>query len=363
MFSSRRASGVVEVRHDPEGLGSRVRVSGELQQNFSLHETLSLYLVEAVAALDPESASYALEVLTLVEAILEDPRPVLIEQVRKRKRDLLARLKAEGVPYEERLRRLDEVAPPAPDAEFVEETFRLFAEQHPWVGDADIRPKSVAREMFEGCRGFAEFARDYRLARSEGVLLRYLSQVHNTLVSTVPQAARTEAVFDVIAFLRALLQRVDSSLVEAWEKLLQPGAEATPSTGRAAQPLDLAAHERILAARLRAELHAVLRALSVGDFAEAAAGLAADPEDPWDARRFEAALAPFFEEYGELVVTPEARQPRHTLLKRTAPRRWDVFQVLVDPQGDNLWALAGEVDLTGRRDPEGPLVRLRRIGT
>ena len=358
LFRSLRRAGIVNVERGAGADG--VRVSEGLQQDFSLHQTLSLYLVEALTALDPESPRYPLEVLTLVEAILEDPTPILLAQKNERKRELLARLKAEGVPYEDRLRQLEEIAHPQPDADFVHESFRIFAASHPWLRDDDVRPKSVAREMFEDCRSFADTVRRYAIGRSEGLLLRYLSQVHNTLLRTVPIAARTDALYDAIAFLRATLQRVDSSLIEAWEALLEP----RPAAEAASPPaFDLALHERLLGARVRAELHALVRALAEGDFEEAARGVRQDPEDPWDAARFAAALAPFLEEYGRLVFTPEARQARHTLLKPRGPRRWDAFQVLVDPEGDDIWALEAEVDLQGQRDPEGPILRVRRIAS
>jgi hypothetical protein len=308
-----------------------------------------------------ESPAYPLEVITLVEAILEDPTAILLAQRDERKRDLLARLKAEGMPYEDRIRQLEEVTHPQPDADFVEESFRLFATSHPWVREEDVRPKSVAREMFEDCRSFNDTVRRYAIARSEGLLLRYLSQVHNTLVRSVPIAARTEALYDVIAFLRATLQNVDTSLIEAWEKLQEPAADDAVAVA-APRAFDLALQERLLTARVRAELHALVRALAKGDFEEAARCVRADPDDPWDAGRFERELAPFLAEYERVVFTPDARQARYTLLKRTGARSWDAFQVLVDPVGDDLWAIEAEVDLRQEREPEGPTLRMRRIG-
>ncbi len=357
LFRSLRGAGIVEVVPGPGG--ARVRVASDLQEDFSLHQTLSLYLVEALAVLEPESPRYPLEVISLVEAILEDPVAILLAQRDERRRELLARLKAEGVPYEDRIRQLEDVTHPQPDAGFVHESFRLFAASHPWVREEDVRPKSIAREMFEDFRSFADTVRRYGIGRSEGLLLRYLSQVHNTLVRSVPLAARTESVYDVIAFLRATLQRVDTSLIEAWEKLVQPA----PTPGEAApRAFDLALHEELLAARVRAELHALVRALAHGDFDEAAGCVRADPDEPWDAERFERELAPFLEEYGQLLFTPEARRTQHTLLKRTGPRSWDAFQVLLDPRGDGLWAVEAEVDLRSEREPEGPMLRMRRIG-
>jgi hypothetical protein len=364
LVRSLRRTGVVELARHPQSGEPGLRVQADLQSNFSLHETLGLYLVEAVLALDPEAPDFALSVLSLVEAILENPKPILFAQVERAKRELLARLKAEGVPYEERLRELEQVSHPKPEETFIRETFRLFAERHPWVRGEDIRPKSVAREMFEAGLGFNDTVREYGVGRSEGLLLRYLSQVHNALVRTVPAEARSEALLDVIAWLRALLLRVDSSLVEAWEALLEPGERGRTSAPEApAAAVDLARHERLLAARVRAELHQVVGALARGDYEEAAAALRQEEGDTWDSARLERALAPFLAEYGQLVFTPEARRADRTLLKRTAERQFEVSQVLLDPLGDGLWALIGEIDLRAERDPEAPLVRLRRIGS
>jgi hypothetical protein len=364
LFRSLRRAGIVQTVVDGETGRRRARVRPELQLDFSLHRNLSLYLVEALAALDPEATSYALEVLSLAEAIQEDPMPILVAQEQKRKRELLARLKAERVPYEERISRLEEVSWPKPEAEFIYRTFRIYSEAHPWVSEENIRPKSIAREMFESCRDFVDYVREHGIARSEGLLLRYLSQLHNTLVQTVPEEAKTEEVYDAIAFLRTTLQNVDSSLVQAWETLLQPEAAGLEGREAAAPPpFDVARQPKALAARVRAELHALVRDLAAREFGAAALRLPEDPEDPWDAARLETALEPFFEEYGEIVFTPQSRLARRTRLEEVGPRRWGVTQVLCDPLGDDLWALHGEVDLTGQRDPEGPLVRLRRIGT
>jgi superfamily II RNA helicase len=361
LFRSLRRAGIVRTVRDAETGRRRVRVNEALQIDFSLHHTLSLFLVEAVSSLETEAPDYPLEVLSLVEAILENPQPILRAQTRKARDDLLARLKAEGVPYEDRIRQLEQVTHPQPEAEFIHAAFQDFATTHPWVRAESIHPKSVARAMFEDYRSFVETVREYGIARSEGVLLRYLSQVHNALLKTVPEAAQTQEVIDLIAYLRTLLQRVDSSLVEAWEALLHP-AERPAEAAAAPLRFDLASQPRLLAARVRSELHGLVRALAARDFSEAAGCVRSDPDDLWDEGCFERALAPFFEEYDGIVFTPDARQSRRTLLKKTGPRTWDVSQVLVDPLGDELWAVQGEVDLISDRDPEGPLVRLRRIG-
>jgi superfamily II RNA helicase len=361
LFRSLRSAGVVEVEPLFAG-GCGVRVAEGLQQNFALHETLSLYVVEAANALDRMRDDYALTLLSLVEAVLENPLPILLEQTNRAKGQLLAELKAQGVDYEDRIRRLEDVSYPKPEEEFLRATFALFAERHPWVAKANLQPKSVAREMVEGHRGFVDYVRDYQIGRSEGLLLRYLSQVHNTLVKTVPQEAKTEAVTDVIAYLHALVARVDASLMEAWEGLLAP-EERPDRRLPELPPFDLARHERLLVARARAELHQLVAALARRDFEEAAALVESDPDDAWTPARFETALAPYFAEYAEIVFTPAARSAAHTLVKRRGPREWEAYQKLVDPAGDELWTIAVEIDLRARRDFDGPMLHLRRIGT
>jgi superfamily II RNA helicase len=364
LFRALRQAGIVQTVYDTDAGSRRARVSPDLQVDFNLHRTLSLYLVEVVRSLDPEAPAYALEVLSIAEAIQDDPTVLLRAQRAKAKSALMAQLKAERVPYEERLEKLDEVTWPRPEAEFIEGSFRVFREAHPWVGEAAVHPKGIAREMVEDYRAFGDWVKEYGVARSEGLLLRYLSQVHNTLVQNVPEDAKTEEVYDVIAFLRTTLQHVDSSLVDAWETLVDPSASR--SSVREAPELprfDLASRPKALASRVRAELHALLHDLASDSFDEAADRLRPDPDDPWTGERLAAALAPFIEEYGSIDFTPRARQSNLTRLDPTEPRRWTVTQVLCDPKRDDVWALIGEVDLTRDRDPEGPLIRLTRIGT
>ncbi|HXZ84014.1 MAG TPA: DUF3516 domain-containing protein, partial [Myxococcota bacterium] len=364
LFRGLRAADIVRVEKDPATGLRRVRVAQDLQWDFSLHHALSLYLVEAISYIEARDEAYALELLSLVEAVLEDPRAILLRQLDRLRSDLFARLKAEGVPYEERLRRLEEVEPPAPSRAFIEQTFAWFAQRHPWVAREDVHPKSIARELVEGYWGFDHYVRFYGLQRSEGLLLRYLGEVYGSLVQTVPAGAKTEAVHDVIAYLRALLERVDTSLVEEWESLLHPELRAAAAPGPApARAYDLAADPRELRARVRAELHGLVRALAASDWAEAIRCVRSDPHDPWTAERFERALQPFRAEYGEIVFTPRARASEWTRLEPDGPRRWRATQVLLDRAEDNLWCLEATVDLSDERDPVGPLLRLERIGT
>jgi hypothetical protein len=367
-------AGVVRMQRDTATDYLWVVVDEDLQTNFSLHQALSLWLVETLGRLDPGAPDYPLDVLTLVEAVLEDPRIVLLKQADRAKTELIGRLKAEGVPYEERIARLEEVTHPKPLAEFVYETFNRFRDQHRWVRGEAISPKSIGRELFEGFLSFGDYVRLYGLHRSEGVLLRYLSQLYKTLVQSVPERARDEGVYDEIGFLRSLLERTDTSLLDEWESLLHPELHAREIADRRAAKEALRAHEllddpKAFTARVRAELHQLVRALARRDWEEAAAGVRpGDPDDPsgpaapWTPERFEAALAPFHAAYAEILFTPEARQAHWTVIDPTGPRAWRVRQTLLDPAGDHLWHLEGAIDLTAGASFEGPLVRLRRIG-
>ncbi|MDP9122276.1 MAG: DUF3516 domain-containing protein, partial [Acidobacteriota bacterium] len=362
-------AGVIRMTRDRSSRYLWVAIAEDLQWDFSLHQVLSLYLDETLELLDSQSEAYALDVLTLVEAILENPEIVLRKQIDKLKQDLVARLKADGIPYEERMERLEEVVHPQPLADFLYGSFNRFRGEHPWVGGREIRPKSIGREMVEGYLSFADYIKRYGLQRSEGVLLRYLSQLYRTLDQTVPEMAKTVPVLDALGFFRALLDRTDTSLLEEWESLLDPQLRRDPAQEhQAAEALwisDLLADPKVFAARVRAEVHLLVRALSVKDWEEAVLSVREDPEDPegpWTVERFKAALEPFFAEYGELIFTPEARRHHWTEVRPAGDRAWEVAHTLLDPQGDNLWALLGTIDLRDPNALDGSLLKLRRIG-
>jgi hypothetical protein len=112
-------------------------------------------------------------------------------------------------------------------------------------------------------------------------------------------------------------------------------------------------------------MHLLVRALSIKDWEDAPALVHQDPDEPetiWEAERFEQAMAPFFEEYGELLFTPNARRHQWTQIRPTGDRQWEVNHTLLDPQGDNLWAIQGRIDLRNPDEAEGPIVRVGKIG-
>jgi superfamily II RNA helicase len=361
LFISLRKAAVIEVWPRLGKRGCEVRVSETLQREFSLHSSLSLYLVETLALIEPTSQTYAVDVLSLVEAILEHPRPVLYAQERRVRDELFAKLKAEGVEYEERQAELEKATYPKPNAEFIYDTFNEYARKHPWLDADNIRPKSVVRDMFESYASFSEYVKRYGLAPAEGVLLRYLSDAYKTLVQSVPASFYTDELTDIVSYLRATLQRVDTTLVQEWESMLAaPGGE--PRAADEPVPYDVAHDPKALRARIRADLHLLVKALSDRDYAEAVS-LVQTADEPWTEERFERALERFFVEHERLVFDQSARYVDKTQIEELAPHVYKARQILVDEAGDNDWYVEAEVDVREGMPVDQPLLRLKVIGS
>ena len=358
-----RAAGLVRLERVEGYRGAYLRPAPGLQRDFSLFHTLSLYLLDTLPRIEPGRETYALDVLSAVESILEDPDPILWKQLDRARGEAVAEMKARGMEYDERMAELDKVEYPKPNRDFCYATFDDFAAKHPWVGQENIRPKSVAREMAERLMTFGDYVREYELQRSEGLLLRYLSEAYKTLVQTVPEAYRTDELLDAMAFLRATVRGVDSSLLDEWERMRDPSYQAAPAAApeRPLPPPPLWADPKAFAARVRTELHRVLAALARRDHEAAAAALA--PAGGWTPRRLEEAMAPYWAEHPRIDVTPAARRPHQTLLREAGERRWEAVQRIVDEAGEADWAIFCEIDLSAPPEPDAPLVGLVRIGT
>ena len=200
----------------------KLRVNVELQDDFSMDQVLSLYLLETIPLMDPQAPDYALILLTLVESILEDPAAILRKQLDKVKDQKMAEMKMEGIEYDQRMEELEKCEHPKPNREFVYSTFNNFAARHPWVGQENIHLKSIVREMFEEFRSFADYIKLYELHRAEGVLLRHLNSVFKVLAQTVPDSAKNEQVREMELYLGTMIRQVDSSLLDEWEKMRDP---------------------------------------------------------------------------------------------------------------------------------------------
>ncbi|BDG04844.1 DEAD/DEAH box helicase [Anaeromyxobacter oryzae] len=361
-----RGAGLVELKRIEGYRGAYLRPAPGLQRDFSLFHTLSLYLLDTLPKIPRERETYALDVLSMVESILEDPDVILWKQLDQARGRAVAEMKAQGMEYDERMAELEKVEYPKPNRDFVYATFNEFAAKHPWVGAENIRPKSVARQMVERFMTFADYVREYELQRSEGLVLRYLSEAYKTLVQTVPETYRDDALLDVIAFLRATVRGVDSSLIDEWERMRDPAYQAQAVDARAAVaatlgPPPIWADPRAFAARLRNELHAVLVALARKDHAAAVAALA--PGSDWTPARLDEAMAPYWAEHPRIDTTPAARRPDNTFVKELGPRRWEAVQRIVDEAGEVDWAITCEIDLSGTVDPDRPILSLVSVGT
>jgi superfamily II RNA helicase len=365
-FRTLRGAGLLELRRIDGYPGAYVRPAQGLQRDFSVFHTLALYLLDTLPRIPPERDTYALDLLSMVESILEDPDVVLWKQLDQARGRAVAEMKAQGMEYDERMAELEKVEYPKPNRDFVYATFNEFAAKHPWVGTENIRPKSVAREMVERFMTFADYVREYELQRSEGLVLRYLSETYKTLVQTVPETYRNDELLDVIAFLRATVRGVDSSLIDEWERMRDPAYQARSVDARAAVaqtlgPPPVWADPKAFLARIRNELHRLLVAVARKDAAGAAAGLANGPE--WTPERLEQALAPYWAEHPRIDTTPAARRPDNTFVKELGDRRWQAIQRIVDEAGEVDWMLECEIDLSSPREPDAPLLSLLRIGT
>jgi len=374
LFRSLVARGVVEFVPRTEE-GARLRVNVDLQDDFSMDQTLSLYLIETLPQLDAASPDYALDVLTLVESILENPELILRRQLDRIKDRAVAQMKADGVEYEQRMEELAKLEYPKPLRDFVYLTFNAFADTHPWVGEENIRPKSIAREMFENFRSFDEYVLDYELQRSEGLLLRHLNSVYKVLSQTVPDGAKTSEVSDVELYLRTLLSQVDSSLADEWERMRDPNYQplaarhtAPSPPGTDATAPDVTRDAKAFTAAIRTLVFTFLRAWSSGRHAAALEALDAPPPaqpdaGAWTEERLRSALDDYRADHEGIRLDPEARNIRHTHVNASEDRRtWQVQQVLVDPEQHNDWMVECEVDLPASREANRPVLRLRGIG-
>jgi superfamily II RNA helicase len=356
MFKSLVDAQIVEV-----GPGHKVRVHADLQEDFSLNHALSLWLVETIDLLDRESDTYALDLLTLVESILENPDLVLMRQLDRLKDIKMAEMKAAGVEYEERIAELEKLEYPKPNRDFVYNTFNAFAAKHPWLAGENIRPKSIAREMVESFLSFPEYVREYGLERGEGLLLRYLSDVYKTLVQSVPSGAKDDRVDEIVTYFAAIVRAVDSSLLDEWERLRAPEDATRHAPGAIEAPgeVDVTANKKEFTVLVRNALFGLVRALARRDYAAASAAV----QGSWKAEAFAEAMAPFWAEHAALLTDGKARSPTHVRVVDAGERTWRVEQVLCDAEDANDWVIVTTVDLAQTRELAQPAIRVERIGT
>ncbi len=332
-----------------------MRLVEGLQLNFALNQPLSAYALAVFDTLDPEAPTYALDVVSVVEATLEDPRPVLGAQEHMARGEAVREMKAEGIEYDERMELLDEVTWPKPLEELLEHTYGLYRQRHPWVGEDALSPKSVVRDMYERAMTFSEYVAFYGLTRSEGLVLRYLGDAYRAIRQTVPDRVRTDELEDITEWLGAVVRQTDSSLLDEWERLSDPhrvpedaAPDVLPPT-----PERITANERAFTVLVRnamfrrVELAALNRWEQLGELeTEAGSGMTAE-----DWRK---ALDAYFEEHDSIDTGPDARGPQMLLVEK-GEAVWEVQQIFGDPEGHHDWRITATVDLVAS-DDEGQLV-------
>lgn len=352
-----RLSAITDSLIAAEVLNQDLSVASDLQDDFALNQPLSTFALAAMELLDRESETYAVDVLSVLEATLEDPRQVLYAQQSRARAEAVAAMKAEGIEYEERVELVEEITWPKPLADLLEHAYDVYSEGHPWVREYPLRPKSVAREMYELAMTFVEYVGAYKLASSEGLVLRYLADAYKALRRTVPEEARTEAVEDITEWLGELVRQVDSSLLDEWEKLVSPQAAVDASMVDTAPP-PVTANTRAFTVLVR---NAMFRRVELAALRRWEALAELDAEAGWDAQRWQDAIEDYFTEYDELGTGAAARGPGLLRIEHKAGS-WEVRQVFDDPAGDHDWGISAVVDLTASDDAGEAVVRVVDVG-
>ncbi|OLT85636.1 DEAD/DEAH box helicase [Mycobacterium syngnathidarum] len=351
-------AGVVERLDQPEADGRRYRLTVDLPPDFALNQPLSTFALAAVDVLDTESETFALDVVSVIEATLEDPRQILAAQLNKARGEAVAQMKADGIEYDERIELLDEVSYPKPLQELLEHTYEVYRQTNPWAADGHLSPKSVVREMWERALTFREYISLYGLTRSEGAVLRYLSDAFKALRSGVPAAARTEQLADIVEWLGELVRQVDSSLLDEWEQLTSPDQPHDVPVAVPARPRPLTGNERAFTAMVRNALFRRVELFARARWDELGA---LDATCGWTAERWAEAGEAYFEEHTEVGTGADARGPALLIFDRQ-PQVWRVRQILEDPAGDHDWGFDVEVDLAASDEEGAAMLRIVDVG-
>ena len=349
------AGGVVERIEEPDELGRYVRLTVDLQYDFALNQPLSPFALAAIELLDKESETYAKDVISVIESTLDDPRQVLSAQQFRARGEAVAAMKAEGVDYETRLELLNDVSYPKPLEDVLDAAYEIYRRGHPWVGDYQVSPKSVVRDMFDRAMTFGEYVQFYGLSRSEGLVLRYLADAYKALRQTVPDEAKTEELTDLIEWLGELVRQVDSSLIDEWERLSHPDPE---SAGIEAAPKSLTWNTRAFRIIVRNALFRRVMLAALRRYDELGQ---LDVADGWTARAWEDALDGYFDLYDDIGTGADARGPAMLIVEQGS-REWTVRQIFDDPAGDHDWGISASVDLAASDEAGTAVIHVTDVG-
>ena len=348
------------VVHEVDENGEDVySVTMDLPEDFALDQPLSPFLLAALELLDPESPEYAFDLVSMVEATLEDPRQVLRAQERKARDTAMAEMKMDGVDYDERLERIADVTYPKPLEDLLDAAFSKYCDAVPWARDYCLRPKSVLRDMLESAADFKGYIQKLGIMRYEGILLRYLSEAFRGLDRTIPEDKRTEQLKDIIAWLGLIVRSVDSSLVDEWENA---GAVLDAAPPDAAGVEAVVRDRRGLTVLVRNALFSRVRMAAHRD----AAGLGeADGDWGFGERAWMQALDEYYETHEEILLDADARSKAYLMFDEADEeelRVWHVRQIFHDEAGDNDFVIVADVDLDATQEGDGVVFANYRVG-
>jgi superfamily II RNA helicase len=360
---------------------SKLRVNMDLQDDFSMNQPLSLYVVDTLPKLDRESPEYALDVITLCESIVENPEAILRIQQNKARNARLDELKAQGMEFNQRMEEIEKVEYPKPLRDFIYDTYNAFAEEHPWV-DVNIEPKSIVREMFENFSTFSGYVKQYGLQRMEAILLRHLNSVYKVLSQTVPDGYKNEELLDMQDYLGDMIRRTDSSLLEEWEKMAHPedyqkrmeaagATELETAFGADKVAADITYDKKRFIVMVRQRIFQLMSALQKQAYGDVLDMLADDLAEgqmlvdgegkPWTENSLMEIMAAYTAEHHNFRLDVEGRSLHHTIVTYEG-EIMHVQQMLQDEEDFNDWSIDFDVNLAECRDAGMPLLKMTRIG-
>ena len=332
---------------------TEIRLTVDLQPNFALNQPLSPFALAVFELLDPESPTYALDMISILESTLDDPRPVLQQQQFMARGEAVAAMKAEGIEYDQRMELLEQITWPKPLEELLDAAFENYSATQPWIGDFELSPKSVVRDMYERAMTFADFTGFYQLAPREGLVLRYLSDAYRAARQTIPDDAKTEELLDVIEWLGELVRQVDSSLLDEWESMINPSDDPTAPVVPPPPPSVLS-NPRAFRVLVRNELFRRVQLAALEDW-EALGEL--DGASGFDADAWADAMDAYFDEHDTLGTGGDARGPAMIMVTE-GPQQWTVRQIFDDPAGDHDWGISATIDLAESAEQGLAVVRV-----
>jgi superfamily II RNA helicase len=330
-------------KHERTG-PAKIRLNIELQDDFSLNQALATYLIEAIPQLNLTDPAYPLNVISLAEAIVEDPSQILRKQVDKEKDKLVAEMKADGIEFDARMDALDQVEHPKPGKDFIYTTYNEFVLKNPWAKEASVRPKSIAREMFEDYTSFEDYIKTYKLEKSEAILLRHLTEVYKILVQTVPPNLKTDELLEAELFFGDMLRATDSSMLDEWEKLRNPDfISENPQTATEKKAVPFTRNKAALTQATRAAVLQFIKQLSQQNYEAALSSVESDFTIPTLA----ALMNAYDDTHGLIRLDPEARNIKHTHIEEIPDKRiWRISQTLIDQEDLNDHIAHFSLDLT-----------------